>query len=373
MDLEFTTDQDELRANVAGVLAAECPRSLPRAIAEGTGTADELWRHMVDLGWPALTVPEPAGGLGFGAVELAIVCEELGRALAPTPLFTTVAQFVPVLCAFDDTDRLAAVATDGRTGTLAIAEPGADGDLADVTATATPDGDSWVLAGTKSAVLDGDRADDVLVVARTPDTSGDDGIGVFVVDRAAVTVTPVPDVDLTRPIATLTLDGVTLASARVLGAPGVETATTLRRCLEESTVAIAAELVGVTSALFEDTLAYAKEREQFGVPIGSFQAIKHKLTDMYVLLERARATVYFAALTIDEGDDRRSLAASMAKAAAGDAAQRIAREAIQTHGGIGYTWEHDTHLFVRRALADSALGGSASVHRDRVADAIGLG
>ena len=373
MDLDFTTDQEDLRANVADVLARECPRSLVRSIAEGTATPDDLWARMVALGWPALTVPQDCGGLGLGAIELAIVCEELGRSLAPTPFLATVTQYVPVLRELGALDALAAVANDGVTGTLAIAEPGGNFDPADVAATVSPDNDGFVLTGTKSFVLDGERAQHVLFVAREPGSAGDDGLGVFQLDAQELITTPVANVDLTRPLATLSLDHVRVDATAALAFGTADVAAKLRRALDEATMALALDAVGASHALFHDTLEYSKQREQFGVPIGSFQAIKHKLTDMYVLLERARATGYFAALAIAEDDPRRGIATSTAKAAVGDCAERIGKEAIQIHGGIGYTWEHDTHLFVRRALADTALYGTAADHRARIAEVIGLG
>ncbi|HEX7521285.1 MAG TPA: acyl-CoA dehydrogenase, partial [Acidimicrobiia bacterium] len=168
------------------------------------------------------------------------------------------------------------------------------------------------------------------------------------------------------------LNGVRVPKDRVLGDPDAPAAPALRRALEQATVALALEMVGTAQSIFDITLEYAKQREQFGVPIGSFQAIKHKFADMAILLERARATGYFAALTIAEDDERRSIATSMAKAAAGDAQARIAKEGIQVHGGIGYTWEHDMHLWVRRVTSNAALFGTAAEHRARVATAIGL-
>jgi alkylation response protein AidB-like acyl-CoA dehydrogenase len=178
--------------------------------------------------------------------------------------------------------------------------------------------------------------------------------------------------DLSRVVGTVELRDVRVGADRMLGEPGPALAAALQRAIEEAVAALAIELVGTCQSIFDVTLEYAKQREQFGVPIGSFQAIKHKFADMVILLERARATGYFAALTIAEDDDRRSLATSMAKAAAGDAADRIAKEGIQVHGGIGYTWEHDMHLYVRRAKSSSLLFGTAREHRARVADLIGV-
>ena len=178
--------------------------------------------------------------------------------------------------------------------------------------------------------------------------------------------------DASRVIATVTLADVAVSADRVLGQPGPATANALQRVVQEATVALALESVGTAQQVFDISLAYAKEREQFGVPIGSFQATKHKLADMLILLERARALGYFAALTIAEGDERAPVATSMAKAAAGDAAKRIGKEGIQIHGGIGYTWEHDMHLYVRRLQSSAAFFGSAPHHRQLVADALGM-
>jgi alkylation response protein AidB-like acyl-CoA dehydrogenase len=159
---------------------------------------------------------------------------------------------------------------------------------------------------------------------------------------------------------------------RVLGDPDVSATTALCRALEESTVALALEMVGTAQTIFDTTLEYAKQREQFGVPIGSFQAIKHKFADLLVALEKARASAYFAALTIAEDDERRAIASSAAKVAAADCERIMSKEGIQLHGGIGYTWEHDMHLYVRRAKSDSLLIGSPGEHRERIARALGL-
>jgi alkylation response protein AidB-like acyl-CoA dehydrogenase len=263
-----------------------------------------------------------------------------------------------------------------RPRTLAITEVGGSYDPARVAATATPDGPTedgaYVLAGTKVAVVDAATVDEIAVIARVPGTTGDDGVGAFVVPRTDVALTPIDALDATRGIADVALDGVRVAADRVLGTPGPAVAAGLRRALEEATVALAVEMVGTCQAIFDVTLEYAKQREQFGVPIGSFQAIKHKFADMLVALERARATAYFAALTIAEDDERRSLGTASAKVAAGDCQRLLAKEGIQIHGGIGYTWEHDMHLYVRRVKSGGQLFGTAHDHRARIADLVGL-
>jgi alkylation response protein AidB-like acyl-CoA dehydrogenase len=374
--LEFTSEQDELRDGVRAMLARECPISLVREVVEKGTTPDALWTQMVDLGWPALTVPERAGGLGMGAVELAVVVEELGRVLAPGPFLSTVTQFAPVVAEAGSPEQqerfLGGIAAGELTGTLALVEESGSVDAGHVTTTASPDDDGFVLAGAKETVVEASTADEIAVVARTPGTRGDDGVGAFVVSRADARIDPFDALDPTRPLARVALDGVRIDADRALGAPGPATAEAVRRAVEVATTALAVETVGAAQAIFDITLAYAKQREQFGAPIGSFQAIKHKFADMLVALERARATSYFAALTIAEDDDRRALATSTAKAAAGDCAALIAKEGIQIHGGVGYTWEHDMHLYVRRVKSSSLLFGNAAQHRARVADLIGL-
>jgi alkylation response protein AidB-like acyl-CoA dehydrogenase len=372
MELEFTTDQEELRESVRAVLTRECTPGFVREIAEkrtaGADVASEpLWSQMVELGWPALTVPETAGGLGFGAVELAVLVEALGQSIAPGPLLPTVSQFVPAVREAGSPAQhdaiLRPVAESGHTGSLALDDP------PDVITTATRRGDAWVLSGEKRLVIEAPTIDSFVVVAHTDATDTGD-LGAFVVASNApgVTVVPVRNLDPTRLIGSVRLQDVVVQPSAVLGEPGPATAEAIRRAVQEATVALALETVGTTQTIFDVTLAYAKEREQFGVPIGSFQAIKHKFADMLLAIERARATGYFAALTIAEDDERRTIATSMAKAAAGDAQRLVGKEGIQIHGGIGYTWEHDIHLYVRRAKTGAALFGTATDHRARVAD-----
>ncbi|HEX7521491.1 MAG TPA: acyl-CoA dehydrogenase family protein, partial [Acidimicrobiia bacterium] len=224
MQLDFTPEQDELRDSVRTMLTNECPMALVREVFEKGTRPDALWAHMVELGWPALTVPEAAGGLGLGAVELAVVVEELGRAMAPGPFLATVTQFAAVVREVgDDAQRhrfLGAVAAGETTGALAIAEGPGSFDPAQVTATATTDGDDVVLTGTKHFVLDGAAADEVVVVARAPRTTGDDGLGAYVVARSQLAAEPIATLDRSRPIATVALDHVRVPRDRVLGVPG---------------------------------------------------------------------------------------------------------------------------------------------------------
>jgi alkylation response protein AidB-like acyl-CoA dehydrogenase len=373
MELEFTSDQEELRDSVRAVLSRECTAGFVRELVEkrtagGDVDAEPLWSQMVELGWPALTIPEPAGGLGFGTVELAVLVEALGQVIAPGPLLPTVSQFVPAVREAGNAAQrdafLRPIAEAGRTGSLALNDP------VGVVTTVERRGDGWVISGRKHVVMEAPTVDSFVVIARTPDSTGDEGVGAFVVERDApgVEVEPLRSLDPSRLLGSVVLRDVAVGRAHGLGEPGPATAVAIRRAVEEATVALALETVGTTQTIFDVTLEYAKQREQFGVPIGSFQAIKHKFADMMLAIERARATGYFAALTIAEDDDRRTMATSMAKAAAGDAQRLVAKEGIQILGGIGYTWEHDMHLYVRRAKAGAALFGTAADHRARVAD-----
>jgi alkylation response protein AidB-like acyl-CoA dehydrogenase len=377
MDLELSEDEAALRDNVRSVLASICPPVAVRAVYEGKGDPAAVWARMVELDWPGLAVPEQHGGLGMNYVAVALVAEELGRAVVPGPLLATATQFVPLVRELGAESALAGdlltrVAAGELTGTVALAEEGR-WEPAAVAATARETADGWALAGAKVAVVDGAGADEVLVVARAPGTSGPEGLGVFAVPRADLAVTARTVVDPTLPLADISLDGVVVPAGRVLaaaGAAGVGEA--LDRAGQEATVALALGTVGACRVVFERTLEYAKVREQYGKPIGSFQALKHRLADMYLAVERATSLGYYAALTIAEDDPQRAVAASMAKAAAGECQRLVAHDGLQLHGGIGVTWENDLHFPVKRAISGDALYGNAVHHRARLARMLGF-
>ena len=376
MELEFTTDQDELRDSIRAVLVRESPVSLARKVFETGEPPAALWSTMVDLGWPALTIAEEHGGIGLGMLEAAILAEELGRVIAPGPLLATVSQFVPAIREAGTPDQqarfLGPVAAGEITGSIAIVERGGSFDPADGSTTVTFDGDDAVLSGSKRVVVEGDAVDELVVVARGAGQPGDDGVRAVVVPVASVSTEPLRAFDASRRLVRVELDRVRVSRDRVLGDPDATAAPALRRALEEATVCLALEMVGTAQTIFDTTLEYAKQREQFGVPIGSFQAIKHNFADMLIALERARSLGYFAALTIAENDARRTSATSVAKAAAGDCQKLLAKEGIQIHGGIGYTWEHAMHLYVRRIKSGEPLFGTSAWHRARIADLLGV-
>jgi alkylation response protein AidB-like acyl-CoA dehydrogenase len=368
MDFDIGDEQEELRTSVRAVLERECPIAVVRDLVEKGTVPEQPWRSATELGWPAIAVPERFGGLGLGFVELALVVEEHGRFLAPGPFLATVTQFAPAVREAGTDEQqarfLGGVAAGQLTGALAVSSPAGRCFPPDDSLRARRRGAGWELTGTRHHVIDGDVADEVVVSARVEEG---DGVALFVVPRLSLKSARVTSLDASRPIAAIELDGVGVGADRVLGEPGA-CGPALTRALEEATIALALETVGVCQELFDRTLEYAKHREQFGRPIGSFQAIQHRFADMFADIEKARATGYFAAMAVAEDDPRRALAASMAKVAAGDCQRRVAREGIQIHGGIGFTWEHDVHLFVKRAKTGEALFGTSAVHRARIAD-----
>lgn len=377
MDLEFDSDQGELRDSVRAVLDKECPTALVRELVE-SGTrqpVSALWQRMVDLDWPALPVPADYGGLGLGFVDLAVVVEELGRSIAPGPFVPTTTQFLPAVreAGTEEQKRhfLGAVASGGITGTLAVVDEGHGWSPSGVALEARPAGDGWIVDGEKHHVIEAGQVDEIVVATRLPGTEGEVGLCLLVVPGDLVGVRPVAALDASRQLATIELEAIHVGPDRMLGPPG-QAGPALRRAIEEATAAIALEMVGTCQSIFDIALEHAKTRHQFGVPIGSFQAMKHKFANMLVTLERARALAYLCTAAIAEDDDRRSLATSMAKAAAGDCETLLAQEGIQSLGGIGYTWEHDMHLFVKRAKSSGALLGRAAEHRSIVADHLGL-
>jgi alkylation response protein AidB-like acyl-CoA dehydrogenase len=367
MDFELSEEQEALAESVRSVLEQECPIARVRERVEKGLAPEQPWGSAARLGWCGIGVPEALGGAGLGFVDLALVIEQHGVALAPGPFLPTTTQFAPLVRAAGSPEQrqqlLGAVAAGACRGALAVAGESGACFPPDASLRARPNGAGFVLDGVRHFVIEGDAADEIAVAARVE--SGD-GVGLFAVPQDAVRAHRIQSLDASRSLATLVFEGVSVGPDRILGPPGAS-APALSRALDEAAAALALEMVGTCQALFERTLSYARERRQFGHPIGSFQAIQHALADDLAALEKARATGYFAAMAIAEDDPRRSLAASMAKASAGDCQRRLAKDAIQIHGGIGFTWEHDIHLFVKRAKSGEALLGSSDWHRERIA------
>ena len=382
MEFELSEEQEHLRDGARAFLEQACPPSAVRKVFDTKPGAFDaksspLWLRMIDLDWPALNVPEANGGLGLGPIEVALVVEEMGRVVAPSPYLATATQFVPVVRETGTEEQreafLRPVAEGRSTGTVAIAEAAGRWEAGVVEATATRAGGGWRLEGTKRYVMDGATADEIVVVARAPGSSGWDGLGVFVVPGDSLASTVREAKDPSQPLADLALGGVSVPDDRVLVEPGDgRAAPAIRRAVQEAVAAMAMSMTGTCRVIFETTLQYAKDREQYGRPIGSFQALKHRLVQMYLAVERANALCYFAAMTIAEDDERRAMTPSIAKAAAGECQRLVVQDGLQLHGGIGYTWEHDLHMFLKRAKSGDFLFGSAAVHRAEVARQLGV-
>jgi alkylation response protein AidB-like acyl-CoA dehydrogenase len=263
---------------------------------------------------------------------------------------------------------LSPVANGSATGTMALADHPRRWSLSGMTTEADPTADGWSLHGTKYGILAAPDTTEVAVLARVGD-----GLGAFVVPGAECAMTPIDSLDASRPFYSATFDGVVVPAERALGEPGSPaSAAGVRRAVEEATVAMALETVGTSDALFQMVLAYVKDRQQFSVPIGSFQAVKHKMANMFVAIERARSICYFAVAAIAEDAEDRTSIVSMAKAASDDCQRLVCQDSFQSFGGIGFTWEHDSHLFLKRAMTTGMLLGGADDHTLRIAEGMGV-
>jgi alkylation response protein AidB-like acyl-CoA dehydrogenase len=365
LNFAFTEEQEELRGTARAFLAEHSsPAQVRAAMDSELGHDPSVWKRVgAELGWTAVAIPEPAGGLGLSWVEVAALQEVMGEALFCGPYLATVGLAASALAAAGDAAQqaewLGRIAGDGASAALA-SSPGARW---------RRDGADYVLDGAVRHVVDGHCAE-LLVVA----ADGAAGLSLFALpgDAAGVARAQLPTVDRTRRLAELRLDGARVPARARLGAEGAA-APALERALALGAVALAAEQVGVAQRSLDLAVGYAKERVQFGRPIGSFQAIKHKCADMMVKLEAARSAAYWAACVAAEPDSPElALAASAAKAAASDAAFFCAGNALQIFGGVGFTFEYDVHLYFKRARASGALLGDAAFHRERVAQRLGL-
>jgi alkylation response protein AidB-like acyl-CoA dehydrogenase len=345
------------------------PPEVRRLMDSEAGFDARAWERMrEELGLPGLAVPEAAGGQGFGLVELGLALAEAGRALACAPLFGTAVlagrAVAHAATGSARSDLLAAQAA-GEVLALAVFEPGSGFDLAEVAMEARRAGLERVLDGSKTLVVDGHTARRILVVARERASRGEEGLGLFAVagDAPGLARRRLDTLDRTRALARLDFAGV---RAREVGEPGAA-GPGLARALAEATALLAAEMMGGLERVLEAAAEHARTRVQFGRPIGSFQAVKHKCADVLLALEAGRSAAREALVAADAGDPEQALLASVAKAWAGDAFVRGAEENIQIHGGIGFTFEHDAHLYLRRALSSRELLGDGSFHRERVA------
>jgi alkylation response protein AidB-like acyl-CoA dehydrogenase len=374
MRFALSAEQAELKRSARRYCAANWASAQVRAAAEGAKADAGAWRHLAgELGWASLVVPERFGGAGLGGLELAVLAEETGRSLACVPFFSTVCLAENAILAAGDEAQLAEqlprIASGEVRATLAFAED-THADPWSVATVAREQGDGYVLSGRKRCVVDGATADRMLVTARAPGTKGDQGLALFAVDArvAGVRVEPVATMDATRPLAHVELKDVRVPLRARMG-----DAAALRRALDRAAIALACESLGAAERCLEMATEYAKTRVQFDRPIGSFQAIKHKLADLFTTVETARSAAWYAAGVASSGDDAElAVAAPLAKSYCTEALFRCAAENLQIHGGIGFTWEHDAHLYLKRARGSLTLLGAPSRDRERLAGAIGL-
>ncbi len=373
MDFAFNEEQEEFRSSLRRFLSERAPLEKVRQwVDSDLGYDEAVWGQLSEqLGLPSLHIPEEYGGAGYSLLEAAVAMEELGRALTPVPYFASAAASYAVLLLGTEQQKkelLPGIASGETVGTLALSEPGQRS--GSVTARAHSKGSDVVLTGTKTAVMAGHRADLLVVAALREGAGSPQDMGLFLVqgDAEGVTRTRVEALDLTRPMATVQLDG---AVATPLG-DGSGDLAAVGRLLDTGRAMLACEMVGGTEQCLQMSVEYAKDRLQFNRPIGSFQAIKHKCADMAVELDAARSAAYFAAFAAAESSDELAVAAPLAKAQAGDAFSFAASASIQIHGGIGFTWEHDAHLYFRRAQSDALLLGSSKENREALAVRAGL-
>ena len=370
MRFSFTDEQAEFRSVLRRFLEDKSPSTEVRRLMETDAGCDpEVWRQLSqDLGLTAIHIPESYGGQGFGIGELAIAVEEMGRALLCAPYFaSTVMAATAILKAGSEDQKqilLPDIASGETIATLAIAEESGTWSGSGVAMTATAAGGKYRLDGTKSFVLDGHTAGLIVVLARTPGSSGAEGLSFFTVagDAAGLERTKLDSMDPTRKLARLSFAGV---EADLLGDAGAA-AVPLRQTLDIAAICLANEMVGGAERLRESAVEYANMRVQFGRAIGSFQSLKHKAADMLLDVELAKSAAYYAAAAADEDDEEVSALASLAKAAAADAYMQTAIHTVQTHGGIGFTWDNDTHLWFKRAKSSEVFLGDAAYHRERL-------
>jgi len=368
MKFNFSTEQEEFRSNLRRLLAERSPSKEVRRLMETeAGWERDGWRKLnSELGLTALRIPEAYDGQGFGFGELGIVLEEMGRALVCAPYFSTsVLATGAILNAGKEADKqalLPGIAAGDTAATLAWVEDNGRWDAAGTALTVTPSAGSFRLDGHKTFVVDGHTADLLIVLARAPGTTGENGLSLLTVagDATGLTRRALKTMDWTRKLARLEFKEV---EAKPLGEQG-GAAGPFARTMTEAAICLANEMAGVAERLREDSLAYAKMRMQFGRPIASFQSMKHKAADMLVDVELAKSAAYYAAAALDEGDNDVESVASLAKAAASEACLQTAIHAIQIHGGIGFTWDNDTHLWFKRAKSSEIFLGDAHHHRE---------
>ena len=378
MDFGFSEEQEMLRKSARDFLAKESPMTYVRQMMEDDrGFTDAQWKKMAELGWMGLILPEQYGGAGLDFVDLVVVLEEMGRVVLPGPFFSTVILGgVALLEGGSPAQKeryLPRLAAGDLRLTLAQLEPNARWDAEGIELEARKVTDGYRLSGTKLFVPDAHVVDLLVVAGRTPGSKGGEGVSLFLVDAKSpgITTTLLKTMDQTRKLCEVVLQDVSVPADRVLGEPG-KGWQLLERIVDRGKVGICAEMCGGAARVLEMSVEYAKVREQFGRPIGSFQAIQHKCANMLVEVESSKSATYYAAWAVANGVAESPLAAAMAKAYCSDAYRHTAGEGILIHGGIGFTWEHDMHIYFKRAKSSEVTFGDATWNREIVAQLIQL-
>jgi alkylation response protein AidB-like acyl-CoA dehydrogenase len=372
VDLELTADQKLFQASARSLLEKEYPLDRLRRLDVGEAAwSRDSWQRGAELGWAATIVPEELGGgsvSGEGVRDLVLLAEELGGGVAPGPFLPVNVVLAGLVAAHgtgpDHSATIEALAAGEQIATWAVYEPGGQWAPESAHVAATPTGEGWRLDGTKDRVEAGSEADLLLVTATTPE-----GLAQFLVPTSAagVTVSPQWALDLSRPVAEVRLDGVVVGADAVVGTPAI-TAEVLERQLQIALLIQCAELCGGLDKMFAVTLQWGFDRYSFGRPLASYQALKHRYADMRTWLEACHATTQGAAEAVQAGAPDAAQLVSVAKSFVSERAQWILQDCVQLHGGLGVTWEHDLHLYLRRATSDRALYGTPEDHRRRLAD-----
>lgn len=379
MDLRFTKDQDQILKEARNFLKNECDMEYVREMFEDEkGVTDKLWSKMADLGWMGIRIPEAYEGIGLGLLDLCLIMEEMGRALVPGPFFSTVVLAAEMLIeAGSEAQKenyLKGIALGDARGTLALMEPDGGADPSYVRMDATKEGDGYCLDGTKCFVSDAHTADFIICTARTEAGEGpESGVTLFLVDAKTegLTITPLKTMDGTRKQCEVRFNAVSVPADAIVGELNNGWAP-LQQVISRASVCLCAENVGAAQKCMEVAIDYAKERHQFGVPIGAFQAIKHMCADMLPGVEGSRGLLYYAAWALEEEDPKTAaLAAASAKTFSSNALRDVSTNTIQVLGGVGFTWEYDVHFYMKRAKANQVALGDNAYFWEEIAQMLG--